>query len=165
MSAPTLPNNPAKGQIGIGALVGIGPAASASGSATYVTIGQISDAKFSGASATEIKFTTLDGGLAVQKLRGSIDYGTCDITFVRAPGAGDAGQTAAAAAFSDPTGQAYKFQVQEYVAPGQTTAGDVGIFTGIVTKFSEIDDLSPDKVQEGMLTISLTSALTITAGS
>jgi hypothetical protein len=162
---PTLPNTPAVSQLGLGALVGIGPAASVSGTATYVTIAQISDSKLSGATATVIKYTTLDGGLAVQKKRGTIDYGTAEITFIRAPGAGDAGQTAAAAAFADPTGQAYKFQIQEYVAAGQTTSGDVATFTAIVSKFSPISDLSPDKVNEGSLTLEFTSAIVITPGS
>jgi hypothetical protein len=162
---PTLPNTPSVTSLGIGALIGIGPAVGTTGSPTFVTIGQITDAKFSGASATVIKFSTLDGGIGVQKRRGSIDYGTVDITYERKPGAGDAGQTAAKAAFNDPTGQPYQFNAAMYVAAGQTTAGDIAAFQGIISKFAELSELSPDKNIEGMITIELSAPVVITAGS
>jgi hypothetical protein len=162
---PTLPNTPSVTQLGIGTLIGIGPAVGTTGSPTFVTIGQITDAKFSGASATVIKFSTLDGGLGVQKRRGSIDYGTVDITYERKPGAGDVGQLAAKAAFVDPTGQAYQFNAALYVAAGETTAGDIATFSGIISKLNELTDISPDKNIEGMITIELSSPLVVTAGS
>jgi len=165
MSAPTLPSTPSVTSLGIGALIGIGPAVGTTGTPTFVTIGQITDAKFSGASATVIKFTTLDGGVGVQKRRGSIDYGTVDITYERKPGSGDAGQTAAKAAFNDPTGQPYQFNAALYVAAGQTTAGDVATFQGVISKFNELSELSPDKNIEGMITIELSAPVVVTAGS
>lgn len=164
MSAPTLPNTPSVTSLGIGTLIGIGPAVGTP-TPTYTTIGQITDAKFSGASATVIKFTTLDGGVGVQKRRGSIDYGTVDITYERKPGTGDAGQTAAKAAFNDPTGQPYLFQAALYVAAGQTTTGDMATFQGVISKFTEVSEISPDKNIEGMLTIELSAPVAIVAGS
>jgi hypothetical protein len=162
---PTLPSNPAKAQIGLGTLIAIGPVASATGGTpTYVTIGQVEDVKFSGASGTEISFKTLDYP-AVQKIRGIVDQGTVDISFVRAPGTSDAGQVAAKAAFDDGTGQPYKFQVTLFVGEGQTTSGDVQTFNAIITKFNAIDDISPEKVIEGAMTLSITSVPVITAGT
>lgn len=165
MSAQTMPSNPAKAQIGLGTLIGIGPAASSSVTpVTYVTVGQVTDIKFSGASGTEIKFTTLDYA-AVQKLRGIVDQGTVDISFVRAPGGSDAGQAAAAAAFADGTGQAYKWQASLFMGEGQSTVGDVETFNAILTKYNPIEDISPEKVIEGTLSLSITSIPVITPGS
>jgi hypothetical protein len=161
---PTLPSTPSVTSLGLGTLIGIGPAVGTT-TPTYVTIGQITDAKFSGASATVIKFSTLDGGLGVQKRRGSIDYGTIDLTYERKPGAGDAGQIAAKAAFADPTGQAYMFNAALFAAAGETTSGDIATFTGIISKLNELTDLSPDKNIEGAITIELSSPMVITPGS
>jgi hypothetical protein len=165
MSAPTLTSNVSKSQIGLGTIISIGPAASVTGSPVWVPIGAIIDAKFSGASATVIKFSPLDGGLGVQKRSGTRDYGTVDLTYERAPGTGDAGQTAAKTAFEDPTGQPYQFQAALFVGPGQTTAGDIATFTGIISKYNPISEISADKNVEGMLTIELSSPISIAAGS
>jgi len=164
MSAPTLPNTPSVTSLGIGTLIGIGPVVGTP-TPTYTTIGQITDVKLSGASATVIKFSTLDGGLGVQKRRGSIDYGTVDITYERKPGAGDPGQAAAKAAFADSLGNPYMFQAALFTAAGQTTAGDMATFTGVISKFNELSEFSPDKNIEGMLTIELSGPVAIVAGS
>lgn len=162
-SAPTLPSTPSVTQIGLGTLIGIGPVVGTS-SPTYTTIGQITDAKLSGAKATVIKFSTLDGGLAVQKRKGTVDYGTVQISYERKPADADTGQAAAKAAFADTVG-VYMFQAALFTGPGQTTAGDIAAFTGIVSEFTEITDLSPNKNIEGSITIELSSAIVITAGS
>lgn len=163
MPVPTLPSTPSVTQLGLGTLVGIGPVVGTPTPA-YTTIGQITDAKFSGASATVIKFSTLEGGLAVQKRKGSVDYGTVDITYVRKPGVADVGQAAAKAAFADTNG-VYMFQTSLFVGPGETTVGDIATFTGVISKFAEITDVSPDKLIEGMITIELSSAVVVVAGS
>jgi hypothetical protein len=161
---PTLPNTPSVTSLGIGTLIGIGPVVGTT-TPTYVTIGQITDAKFSGASATVIKFTTLDGGIGVQKRLGSRDYGTVDITYERKPGTGDPGQAAVKAAFNDPTGNPYLFQAATFIAAGETTAGDSAALQGVISKFTELSELSPDKLIEGSFTIELTAPVVITAGS
>jgi hypothetical protein len=165
MTIPALTSNVSKSQIGLGTLISIGPAASILTTPTWVLIGAVIDAKFSGASSTVIKFSPLDGGLGVQKRSGTRDYGTVDLTYERAPGTGDAGQVAAAAAFSDATGQPYQFECALYVGPGQTTAGDIAIFSAIISKYNPISEISADKNIEGMLTLDLTTPITITAGS
>jgi hypothetical protein len=164
MPTPVLPNTPSVTSLGIGTLIGIGPVVGTT-TPTYVTIGQITDAKFSGASATVIKFSTLDGGVGVQKRRGSIDYGTVDLTYERKPGVGDAGQAAAKAAFNDPTGNPYMFNAVLYIAAGQTTAGDSATFQGVISKFTELSEISTDKLIEGMITIELSAPVVVTAGS
>lgn len=164
MSAPVLPNTPSVVSLGIGTLINIGPVVGTP-TPVYVPIGQITDVKFSGASATVIKFSTLDGGVAVQKRRGSVDYGTIDITYERKPGTGDPGQVAAKAAFADPLGNPYLFNVTAYVAAGQTTSGDVASFSGIISKYNELTEISTDKTVMGSFTIELSSPITIVAGS
>lgn len=168
MSAPSLPNNPANAQVGLGALIAIGPAVGTP-TPTFVTIGQVSDIKQSGMSANEIKFQTLDYP-SVQKLPGIPDQGTVDISFVRAPGlgttgtTGDAGQRAAFAAANGPR-VGYQFQLTLFVGEGQTTSGDVKTFNAIITKFNDVEDVSPDKVIEGSMTLSITSIPVVTPGS
>lgn len=164
MPAPTVPNTPSKGQIGVGSVIAIGPIASTVGTPVYVTIGEVMDAKYSGESKAVVKYNILENQYT-QKLSGAIDAGTLDLSIVRV--VTDAGQVALGAAAADATGVPYKFQVTLFINAndGQATTGDVVTFNAIVSKFNPIEDISPTKEITMSVTLELTTPLTIVAGS
>jgi hypothetical protein len=145
MSLPALNTTNSKGQIGLGSIVSIGPAASATGSPVFQQIGEVTSVKPGGSKRNTVKYNTTDR-LNTQKRAGVKDAGTTTLQIARV--ASDTGQTALKTAFDDPTGQPYLFQVTLYpnAADGQTTSGDVIQCAAAVTEYNPFTEISAEGV-------------------
>lgn len=135
MPLPPLNVTNSKAAIGLGAVLSIGPAASATGAAVYVPVGEVTSVKPSGQKRNVVKYNTTDR-LNTQKRAGVQDAGTTALEIARVTT--DAGQIALQAAVSDPTGQPYLFQVQQYpnTEQGQTATGDLLGCAAIVSEYN-----------------------------
>ncbi len=150
------------GQLGLGtiaSLVGITGASSP----TPSTIGKVMSAKASGASATVVKYSTLDGSVYVQKVAAVRDAGTWDLEIVH--DTSDAGQTALATAFANVAGPSYDFKFVLPLKAGQTTTGDTVTVSGIIAKYTPITSIETDKLIMSQVTLDLIAAPAITPGS
>lgn len=146
---------------GFGSVISIGGPTGAPGTEVFVTIGEIKDAKLSGRKTSTTMSTNFDSLGVARKLGTIIDLGT--ITFTANRVGNDAGQLAVNAA--QLTLKSYDFKIQMPINPliGQTTAGDVVTFAGIVTEAGSFD-ISMDKVSEYTFIVDLNSYL-VTAGT
>lgn len=164
MSLPVVPTSNSQGQIGLGTVLSIGPAASATGTPAYTPIGEVLSADPSGGTRNVVKWTELDN-LYAQKRSGTIDAG--ELTMKVARVATDAGQIALKAAWLDATGQPYLFKVQLYpnTAAGQATTGDSGVFPAIISKYNELGSLNPEGLIQTEFTLDITGPMTVTPGS
>jgi hypothetical protein len=147
--------------IGAGSVLSVGAITGATGTETFVPVGEISDAKFDGFKRSTTTNTNFDDGQITQYLGTLLDYGTFSGTYNRV--SNNAGQLAMVAALQN--GGAYDFKLQLPVEPllGQTTTGDLVAFSAIVTEAGSFD-LSQTKVSTCSFTLQLNS-YTFTAGS
>lgn len=151
MPLPALNATNSKAQIGLGAVVAIGPAASAIGTPTFTVIGEVTSVKPGGQKRNVIKYNTTDR-LNTQKRAGVQDAGTTQLEIARV--VSDAGQIALAAAANDPTGQPYLFQVTLYPnsSGGQTSTGDVIGCAAIVSEYNPFTGITA----EGLISMACT---------
>lgn len=156
-----MPYTGSKAAVELGSSVSIGPLASATGSPTYTAIGEINEVEFSGSKGSVVKVTNMQS-TAQEKVGTIPDLGQIKITANRV--STDAGQLAMIAAFQ--SFGTYLFEVQEPILPalGQTTAGNLYKFAGIVSDGPTFT-LSPEKPSTVTFTIEITGAITFTAGS
>lgn len=145
---------------GIGAVISIGSVTGVTD--VYTAIGEITDAKFSGAKRAIVTTTSFDSAGVASKLGTILDSGSVTITTTRV--SSDAGQVAVLAAFNAQPANAYDFKVVLPLAPGQTTIGDSITFSAIVSAAGDFDiDIS--KQAEYTFTLEITGAKTLAVGS
>jgi hypothetical protein len=151
MSLPALNTTNSKGQIGLGAVIAIGPAASVTGTPAYVTIGEVTSIKPGGQKRNVVKYNLTDR-LNTQKRAGVQDAGTTALEIARV--ADDAGQIALAAAANDPTGQPYLFRITLYpnTSDAQATTGDVIGCVAIVSEYNPLTGITA----EGLISMAVT---------
>lgn len=152
MPLPALTATNSKAQIGLGSIISIGPAASASGgSPVYVKIGEVTSIKPGGQKRNVVKYNTTDR-LNTQKRAGVQDAGSTALEIARV--VDDAGQIALAAAANDPTGQPYLFQVTLYpnTSDGQVATGDVIGCAAIVSEYNPFTGITA----EGLISMAVT---------
>jgi hypothetical protein len=144
----------------VGTVVSIGGVTGAGGT-TFTPVGGIHDAKFSG-----IKVPTTDVStfalLAKRKMGTLPDFGTFTFTTLRETN--DAGQIAMTAAAASAASYDFKVQLPIDTAIGQTTTGDLIVFSAIVTEAGGFD-ISLTKQADVSYTIEIDGAWTITAGA
>ncbi len=147
--------------LGAGCTLSIGAVTGATGTETYVPIGELSDFKFDGFKRATTTNTNFDSGQITQNLGTLLSFGTLTGTYNRV--STNAGQLALIAANAN--GAAYDFQLQLEINPlaGQTTTGDLYKLSGIVTDAGAFD-LSQTKVSSCTFSIMLNSVV-FTAGS
>lgn len=151
MSLPALNTTNSKAQIGLGAVIAIGPAASAVGTPAFVTIGEVTSIKPGGQKRNVIKYNTTDR-LNTQKRAGVQDAGATALEIARV--VTDTGQIALAAAANDATGQPYLFQVTLYpnTTDAQTSTGDVIQCAAIVSEYNPLTGITA----EGLISMAAT---------
>jgi hypothetical protein len=147
--------------LGAGTVLSIGGLTGATGTETFVAIGEISDAKFDGFKRATTKSDNFDSGTISQYLPTMLDYSTFTGTYNRI--STNAGQLAMIAALQN--GGSYDFKLQLTVEPllSQTTTGDLITFSAIVTEAGSFD-LSMTKVSSCSFSLQLNSYL-FTAGT
>lgn len=161
MSTTLLAGQSAAQVSGIGAVISIGGPTGVSGTETFTPIGAVSNFKNTGRKRS-VTTTTNFGSLGiVQKLGTVLDLGQATFTVFRV--SNDPGQMAVIAANLSPA--AYDFKLQMPINPliGQSTAGDLITFSGVVTEAGDFDvDIS--KASEFTVTVDVI-AYSVTAGS
>jgi len=162
MPAPAFTPVPSKAAVlGAGAVLSIGGITGATGTETFVPIGELNDFKFDSIKRSTTNNTNFDSGQIVQKLGTLLDFGTLSGTYNRVPT--NAGQLALIAANANGGAYDVKLQLQPNPLIGQTTAGDLYEMSGIVTEAGAFD-LSQTKVSTGTFTVDLNSVV-FTAGN
>jgi hypothetical protein len=158
-----MPVIPSKAQApGTGCVVSIGGVTG--GTDTFVAVGEVSNAKFSGAKRGVIEVTNFDSGGIAQKLGTVLDSGQVHLSVVRVPN--DPGQLAVIAAFNAQPAVAYDFKVVLPInaADGQVTTGDTITFSAIVSSAGDFDiEISKEATFDFVLDI--TGAKTYVAGA
>ena len=145
---------------GLGAVISIGSVTGQTD--TFVAIGEVTDAKFSGAKRAIVTTTSFDSADVATKLGTILDSGTVTLTTTRV--SSDAGQVAVLAAFNAQPSNAYDFKVVLPLAPGQTTIGDTITFSAVVSAAGDFDiDIS--KQSEYTFTLEISGAKSVTFGS
>lgn len=157
-----MPYTGSKASEAMGSVVSIGPLVTATGTATYVPIAEITSTEFSGAKRTVLNTTNMNSGGFAEKLDSIADYGNIKLTMNRINN--DPGQLALAAAFG--AGGKYLFEVQEPINAeiGQTTTGDLTKFVAIVSEGPNFS-LDPTKVTVLSCTLDISGQPTITPGT
>jgi len=149
--------------LGAGTVLSIGGVTGATGTETFVPIGELTDFKFDGFKRDTAQNTNFDSGQIRQDLGTILDYGTLSGTYNRV--STNTGQLALIAALQTSSGAAYDFKLQLPVNAllGQTTTGDSYAISGIVTEAGSFD-ISQTKVSTSNFSIKI-NTLTFTAGS
>jgi len=149
--------------LGSGSILSIGGVTGATGTETYLPIGELTDFKFDGFKRDTAQNTNFDSGQVRQDLGTILDYGSLSGTYNRV--SSNAGQLALIAALQTSAGSPYDFKLVLPInaAEGQTTTGDTYAMSGIVTEAGAFD-LSQTKVSTSTFSIKLNS-VTFTAGS
>lgn len=149
--------------LGAGCVLSIGGVTGATGTETFIPIGEISDFKFDGFKRSTTTNTNFDSGQIQQDLGTILDFGTLSGTYNRV--STNTGQLALIAALQSSSGAAYDFKLQLAINPlvGQTTSGDTYQLSGIVTEAGAFD-LSQTKVSSSTFSIKLNS-VAFTAGT
>lgn len=146
--------------LGTGSILSIGGLTGASGTETFLTIGEVKDAKPSGQKRGTTMATNFDSRGIAQKLGGILDLGTFTFTTNRV--SNNAGQLAVNAACIANGSYDFKLQLPANPLIGQTT-GDLITMSAIVTEAGSFN-ISLDKESEYSFTIDLNS-YTVQAGS
>ena len=152
-------NVPSKAQAnGAGTVVSIGGITGSTGTETFLPVGAITDAKFSGMKGAVTDVSTFAANVK-RKLGTIVDYGTFTFTTLRV--SNDPGQAACVAACA--AGSLYNFEIQlvPNTAAGQTATGDLIKLSGVVTEAGGFD-LSLTKQADATVTIDIAGAWTIT---
>jgi hypothetical protein len=145
---------------GIGAVISIGNITGTTD--TFVAIGEVVDAKFSGAKRAIVTTTSFDSAGVASKLGTILDSGTVTLTTTRV--SSDAGQVAVLAAFNAQPSNAYDFKVVLPLAPGQVSIGDTLTFSAVISAAGDFDiDIS--KQAEYTFTVEISGAKTLVVGS
>lgn len=146
---------------GTGAVVSIGGLTGTAAASTYVVIAEVADVSFSGRKRAVVQATNFDSLGVAQKLGTILDLGSVSFTVMRV--SNDPGQLAVIAANLANGNYNFKIQMPINTLVGQTTSGDVILFSGIVTGGGSFD-VTIDKPSEYKFEVDL-SAYTVTAGS
>jgi hypothetical protein len=146
---------------GVGTVISIGGVTGATGTETFVPIGELTDAKFSGIKVAVTDVSTFAANTK-RKLGTMVDYGTFSATVLRV--SNDAGQAAVIAAAASAALYDFKVQLEPNEAAGQTTTGDLITFSGVITEAGGFD-LSLTKQADGTLSIDIDGAWSVTEGA
>lgn len=130
------------------------------GSPTYTVIGEILEISQNGKQNTFAETTNLQSS-GKEWLPTLLDPGEFQMTLNRVPG--DAGQVALKTAFDSKTINPYKIILPKTAT--QTTAGDTYSFSAFCSAMDDISGLGPEKVIQMKVTVKVTGAVTLTAGS
>ncbi|MGF7180388.1 hypothetical protein [Tunturiibacter psychrotolerans] len=149
--------------LGAGTVLSIGGVTGATGTETFLPVGELTDIKFDGFKRETAQNTNFDSGQIRQDLGTILDYGSISGTYNRV--STNTGQLAMIAALQSTGGNAYDFKLQLPVNAllAQTTTGDLYTISGIVTEAGAFD-LSQTKVSTSNFSIKINS-FTFTAGS
>lgn len=150
-----------KGQIaGIGAVCSIGALTGAS-TESFLPIGEVTDAKFSGRKRDVVDATSFSSGGIKRKKDTIVDYGQVTLTVIRVPN--DAGQVAVVAANATGGAWDFTFQLPKDTQAGQVTTGDLIAASGIVTGVEF--DVSTSKISEFTFTVDFDGSYLLTPGA
>jgi hypothetical protein len=149
--------------LGAGTILTIGGVTGATGTETFIPIGELTDFKFDGFKRETAQNTNFDSGQVRTDLGTILDYGTLTGTYNRV--SSNAGQLALIAALQATGGNAYDFKLQLPVNPlqSQLATGDSYLISGIVTEAGSFD-ISQTKVSTSSFSIKINS-LAFTAGA
>lgn len=145
-----------KSQVGRGTIVSIGGQTGTGG--TFTTIGEVTDASFSGAAWGTVDVTNFDSGVDDEFISTTRNNG--DLTLQGNMIDAEPGQVALFAAYD--TGFKYDFKVQLQPAQGQTT-GKVYTFSALVTSLET--SIQTRSVVNFNTKLKISGAITRTAGS
>ena len=151
------------GQTGQGAIVSIGGITGAGGTETFNVIGQLNSLSRSGGKRDIIDVSTITDTIK-QKIGGIADSGSGTLMFNRMPQASDPGQLQIEVASESQFAYDFKIQLPKFSSAGQSTAGDVGTFSAIVSSTPSFD-IANGKVVQYSFDLEFVSDITWTAGS